>query len=194
LESSLLEDLPKTFVEVMNHSQILERDDSPSLWHVNQEIARSWAILFANDGDDKKKPPMHDKYSPLGNMPEVLQHYLKDQRFGHKFPKDYEYVLEPAYTQVVSASSNKRPISYDQFPLFEARLRQLRYYMDEQKPRGLRRLWKDNRDSLNYYTFWGVIIFGGLRVLLALFSLAVSIAQTVVSFRVLEGSPAPTSG
>jgi hypothetical protein len=136
---------------------------------------------------------MHDKYSPLGDMPEVLQHYLKDQHIGHNFPNQFKSTLERAYRQVACASSNKYPIRYD-FLLFETRLRQLRHYMDEQKPRGFRQLWKDNRDSLNYYTFWGVIVFGGLSVLLALFSLAVSVAQTVASFRELDGLPAPALG
>jgi hypothetical protein len=66
--------------------------------------------------------------------------------------------------------------------------------MDNEKPRGFRQLWKDNRDSLNYYTFWGVIILGGLSVALALFSLAVSVAQTVASFQALARSSASTSG
>jgi len=60
--------------------------------------------------------------------------------------------------------------------------------MDSRKPRGLSQLWKDNRDSLNYYTFWGVIILGGLGVFLAICSLAVSVAQTVAAFRALEGT------
>jgi hypothetical protein len=98
------------------------------------------------------------------------------------------------FKKIGDASLNGLPVSYDQFPLFETRLRQLRRYMDSQKPRGLRQLWKDNRDSLGYYTFWGVIIFGGLTVVLALFSLSVSVAQTVAAFRALDASPAPSSG
>jgi hypothetical protein len=34
--------------------------------------------------------------------------------------------------------------------------------MDSQKPQGLRQLWEDSRDSLNYYTFWGVITFSSV--------------------------------
>jgi hypothetical protein len=64
--------------------------------------------------------------------------------------------------------------------------------MGSQKPRGLRQLWKDNRDSLNYYTFWGVIIFGLLSVFLGFFSLAVSVAQTIASFRALDLATPPT--
>jgi hypothetical protein len=47
-------------------------------------------------------------------------------------------------------------------------------------------MWKDKRDTSNYFTFWAVIVFGGLSVLLAFLSLAVSIAQTVASFKALN--------
>lgn len=74
-------------------------------------------------------------------------------------------------------------ISYSQFPVYGARLRELRTYMDSQQPTGLRALWKDRRNSNGYYTFWFVTIFGTLSVFLATCALAVSIAQTWAAFR-----------
>jgi hypothetical protein len=97
-------------------------------------------------------------------------------------------MIHEVYSPIQTAAIRKTPISYAQFPIFETRLRELRHYMDGRKPRGLRQLWKDNRDSLNYYTFWGVIVLGGLGVFLAICSLAVSIAQTIAAFRALEGT------
>jgi hypothetical protein len=58
--------------------------------------------------------------------------------------------------------------------------------MGSQKLRTFSHLWKDKRDTLRYYTFWGVIFFGSLSVIVAIISLAVSIAQTVASFKALE--------
>jgi hypothetical protein len=75
---------------------------------------------------------------------------------------------------------------YSEFITFGNRIRQLVHYIDTQKPQGFGQLWRDERDTLSYYTFWGVIILGGLSVFLALFSLAVSIAQMVASFRALD--------
>lgn len=49
---------------------------------------------------------------------------------------------------------------HSEFRFCENRVRQLKYYMDSQKRQGFRQLWRDKRDALNYYTFWGVIIFG----------------------------------
>lgn len=81
---------------------------------------------------------------------------------------------------------------YADFPVFQNRIRRLRNYMDTRKPQTLWELWRDKRDKLTFYTFWGVIIFGGLSVFLGVMSLAVSVAQTVVAFKALA-PPAPTA-
>jgi len=56
------------------------------------------------------------------------------------------------YSRMQHDAFHKNRILFGQFPIMETRLRQLRLYMDSQKPRGIRQLWADNRDSLNYYT------------------------------------------
>jgi len=161
---------------------------------VNKEIARTWAFLFATGRDAEKKAAVYDKYTPLSGIPDEHRCFLKDLHLGQRYRPNFQAGLKRNYDQVLIAAAHKLPLPYSQFPLFETRLRQLRNYMDNEKPRGFRQLWKDNRDSLNYYTFWGVIILGGLSVALALFSLAVSVAQTVASFQALARSSASTSG
>ncbi|THV44763.1 hypothetical protein BGAL_0583g00050 [Botrytis galanthina] len=83
----------------------------------------------------------------------------------------------------------KITFEYSNFRTFENRVRQLKFYMDSQKPRGFRQLWRDKRDALNYYTFWGVIIFGASTLFLAIVSLAVSAAQAVAAFKALDMPP-----
>ncbi|KFZ14757.1 hypothetical protein V501_03064 [Pseudogymnoascus sp. VKM F-4519 (FW-2642)] len=102
----------------------------------------------------------------------------------------YRYRLR--YKKTQQAALNKISMPFAEFPTLESRLRQLRHYMDDQKPRGIRQLWRDNRDSSNYYTFWLVLAFGLLSVTLAMFSLAVSVAQTWASFRALDQSSSPS--
>ena len=58
--------------------------------------------------------------------------------------------------------------------------------MDSQKPSGLLALWRDKRDSGQWHTFWLVCIVGGISIILALASLAVSIAQTAATFEALN--------
>ncbi|TGO50670.1 hypothetical protein BOTNAR_0384g00040 [Botryotinia narcissicola] len=90
----------------------------------------------------------------------------------------------PSY-KITFALRDESELPYAHFGPLEHRVRILREYMDKQKPRGLRQLWMDSKDSFNYYTFRGVIIFGAVSVFLATASLAVSIAQTYASFKSL---------
>ncbi|KAI4113039.1 MAG: hypothetical protein LQ345_005902 [Seirophora villosa] len=77
-------------------------------------------------------------------------------------------------------------LSYSDFPHYEHRLRELRAYMDSQKPKGLKGLWQDRRDSYAFFTLWLAIVFGILTIILAVGSLAVAIAQTWAQFRSLS--------
>ena len=74
---------------------------------------------------------------------------------------------------------------YSLFPHFAGRIRDLRQFMDTRQPKGLRGLWRDSRDSLTFYTFWGVIIFGLASILLGVLSLIASIVQAWASVRSL---------
>lgn len=75
---------------------------------------------------------------------------------------------------------------YSSYPEYEDRLRVLKAYMDSKKPKGFRGLWRDKRDTYSYYTFWGVIIFGSVSVLLALLSLIASVLQTIATWKALD--------
>jgi len=77
--------------------------------------------------------------------------------------------------------------SFAHFPRFGPRLREIKFYMDNQKPSGWYQMWKDKRDRVQYVTFWAVLIFGTASIALALISVAVSSAQTVAAFRSMNG-------
>ncbi|KAH8591284.1 hypothetical protein B0O99DRAFT_632376 [Bisporella sp. PMI_857] len=180
----LLLSLPGTFADRPVDS-VLRLPDSHEYDSPNHEIVRSWAILFTTDSRSKKRVLDHDELIPgAGTAAEDFLH--KDAinlHLGRYTALNTSYNF--TYQKTQNAALQKDELPYSDFPLFETRLRQLRHYMDTQKPRGLRQLWRDNRDSLNYFTFWGVITFGVSSLLLALFSLAVGIAQTVASFKSL---------
>ena len=107
---------------------------------------------------------------------------------GPPYPLDLcwhlENILTP-YPQLLGESETMR--SFTHFPRFGTRLRQLKFYMDNQKPSGWYQMWKDKRDRVQHVTFWAVLIFGSISIVLALFSLAVSSAQTVAAFRSTRG-------
>lgn len=73
--------------------------------------------------------------------------------------------------------------SQDDFLLYGKRLAKLQEFCQRQQPSRLRDLWRDRRNPLQCYTFWAVLVVGGLSILLALLQLGVGIAQLVVSFR-----------
>lgn len=58
---------------------------------------------------------------------------------------------------------------------------------------GFLALWKDKRDSLQWYTFWAVLVVGSLSIFLTFASLAVSTAQTVAAFRQLDQAIVPVT-
>jgi hypothetical protein len=53
------------------------------------------------------------------------------------------------------------------FPILRSRIAVLQQQMTNLKPRGWREIWKDKRDSAQWYTFWAVIIFGGSGIVLS---------------------------
>lgn len=95
-----------------------------------------------------------------------------------------ENILTP-YPTLVGESESTR--SFSHFPRFSSRLREIKFYMDNQKPSGWYQMWKDKRDRVQYVTFWAVLVFGTISITLALIGIAVSSAQTVAAFRSVEG-------
>ena len=75
---------------------------------------------------------------------------------------------------------------FEKYGIFENRLRELKAYMDSQKPGGIRALWRDKRDTLQWYTFWAVIIVGSLGIFLSFLGLIVTTVQTIGTFKGLE--------
>lgn len=96
-----------------------------------------------------------------------------------------ENILTP-FPALVGESESVR--SFSHFPRFGPRLREIKFYMDNQKPSGWYQMWKDRRDRVQHVTFWAVLVFGTISVTLALVSIAVSSAQTVAAFQSLRGS------
>ena len=157
-----------------------------------KRITQSYAFLFAA-GSFKRDPrvlyqSMPRPYWIPGDYPIV---YAQDLRRGKKDRNASHHEVHYHIAACEAAGESRELLLvYSAFPSFEPRLRELRAYMDSCRPTGLRQLWRDKRDTLNYYTFWGVIIFGFTSVLLALLSLAVSTAQTVASFKALDSTSA----
>ena len=155
----------------------IARDNADDTYLHQPHRVRWWALdrvlkFFAN---------LHTNPSPKNTISAFLA-------TGPPYPLDLcwhlENILTP-YPQLLGESETMR--SFTHFPRFGTRLRQLKFYMDNQKPSGWYQMWKDKRDRAQHVTFWAVLIFGSVSIVLALFSVAVSSAQTVAAFRSIRG-------
>ena len=121
--------------------------------------------------------------------PSTLSTFLTS---GPPYPLDLcwhlENILLP-YPQFFGESDSMR--SFSSFPRFEPRLRELKFYLDNQKPSGWYQMWKDKRDKVQYVTFWAVLVFGTVGIVLALASLAVGIAQAAAAFQAVGYTQEP---
>lgn len=63
------------------------------------------------------------------------------------------------------------------FPVLRGRIASLQQQMHNLKPRGWTEIWKDKRDSAQWYTFWAVIIFGGSGIIFAAVQVVLQAAQ-----------------
>lgn len=65
----------------------------------------------------------------------------------------------------------------DDFPVFGGALLAVQRYSLRHQPSRVRDLWRDRRNPLQWYTFWAVIAFGGMSIVLSVLQLSVSTAQ-----------------
>ncbi|KAI0448368.1 hypothetical protein F5B21DRAFT_127105 [Xylaria acuta] len=63
------------------------------------------------------------------------------------------------------------------FPIFGTRLLELQTFSLSQKAGRLRDIWRDKRDTAQWYTFWAVLVIGGLALLVSLVQVALAVAQ-----------------
>lgn len=70
-----------------------------------------------------------------------------------------------------------KPIYYlgRDFPMMQAKIDFLVDVVANKQPKSLAELWKDKRNTAQWYTFWAVIFYGTLGLLVSLAQLATSI-------------------
>ncbi|CAP73123.1 uncharacterized protein PODANS_2_5380, partial [Podospora anserina S mat+] len=69
------------------------------------------------------------------------------------------------------------------FPHLRSRIVRLNSYAAGKKPRSLRQLWQDRRDSTAWLAFWSVLIFGTSSILIGLVQMVFQILQYVDSMK-----------
>lgn len=127
------------------------------------ETLLTFRLLF---GQSKPGRRLFRKLRPFEGVPEVGTDKFLMTLCGHK---KYESI----------PTLRERDI-YDlprDFPVYRSRLAVLICHLNARKPRSWKELWQDKRDSASWLTFWVVLIFGGLGILLALLQVMLQIVQ-----------------
>ena len=128
-----------------------------------QEIMLSYRLLF---GQDKKS-----------------RHLFKSMRNGDSEPA---VASDPLLALLCSKkASHQCTISMERttyrlrrdFPILRSRIAILQQHLLNTKPRTWKEIWTDKRDSPQWYTFWTVLIFGLIALLLALIQVILQAVQ-----------------
>lgn len=125
------------------------------------------------------------------------QHRRSLERYRHlerKRLEDEDYIIDPLLDELCgcmgSSFGNFLPKQfYDtqfDFPILGTRLLFIQEYIVNQQPSGFKELWNDRRDGLRWFTFWAVVFFGTLGVVLSILQLAASVMQTYISWKAYQ--------
>lgn len=135
-------------------------DEVSQLLH---EIVLSYRLLF---GQKKVSRRYFRSIRPFNGMPEEGKDGLLTALCGHKqFEAGYEVQDREVYD-----------LSHD-FPVLKSRITALSHHLSAKKPRTWKELWHDKRDSASWFTFWAVLILGGVGVVLAFIQVILQIVQ-----------------
>ena len=154
------------------------------------ELMDTYNLLFRSKKNTEREDLIEYGLLPI---PEWLRVFYGDKNgpLSEKKAKNLSYFLQSKTQPMVGdmafhlrcISPDKSTKLFNEYKIWGDRLRILKAHMDSQKPGGLRGLWEDNRDSLQWYTFWAVVIVGSFSLVLSFLGLIVGIVQAVGTFR-----------
>ncbi|KAL8787364.1 MAG: hypothetical protein Q9213_002247 [Squamulea squamosa] len=162
-----------------------------------EEISLTLNLLLTSKGDDEDSRKRYDQleapswlqllaherlgtWDPESDLDTTCGSHKRLSNFWNEDGTDmtsFCYEMKDHWRLPWPTSRDLRRITFAQYPIYYQRLRDLRCFMDAQQPRGLRALWRDNRNSDAYYTFWIAFTLGVLSVLIAFLALVAAVVQ-----------------
>jgi hypothetical protein len=132
-----------------------------------EEILMSYRLLF---GQNKASRRLFRVLTPFERVPKEGEDGLLDELCGRKRCKAWA----------------KRPEreTYDlqhDFPILRSRIATLNYHLSIRKPRTWKDLWRDKRDSAQWFTFWAVLIIGGFGLLFSFIQVVLQMVQLALT-------------
>lgn len=163
---------------------------------LEQEIILSYRLLFGQDG--KSRNVAREEVCRLKNKcaNQNVDAMLVDlcerkYEYGSLWWKAYDKVLQgypseiwPTTCRTMEGHLQQSDVysARDDFPRLGSRLIKLQQFNLRQRPSKLTDLWRDRRNPLQWYTFWAVVLVGGVANILAALQLLVALVELQASF------------
>lgn len=145
-----------------------------------KEILLSYRIIFSQDSRSRKLFQTTERKNVIG----FVKHYdtlldtLCGQSAGSKL-----HALGSFMWPSACCDSQGRLLEQDVYnvnidlPILGSRFLKIETFSLHQQPSRIRDLWRDRRNPIQWYTFWAVLIVGGLTLLIGSLQLLVSVVQ-----------------
>ncbi|KAI0973576.1 hypothetical protein F4678DRAFT_470853 [Xylaria arbuscula] len=130
-----------------------------------QEILLSYRVIFAQN---KRSRAIFRKLRPFASIPKQGRDQCLAKICGKK---RFDCPSMPIEREEYDLAIH--------FPHLRNKFAQLSGYASSRKPRSVRRLWKDRRDSPAWLAYWSALIFSLVRLLLVLIQAVFQILQYV---------------
>lgn len=162
---------------------------------LEQEVILSYRLLFGQDGKSRKVA--REEVSRLRNsLPKqnvdamLLDLCERKYENGSLWWRAYDKVLQgypseiwPITCRTMEGRLQQSDVysALDDFPRLGPRLIKLQQFSSRQRPSKLTDLWRDRRNPLQWYTFWAVVVVGGVANILTGLQLLVAIVELQTS-------------
>lgn len=140
-----------------------------------QELLYTYRLIFSQDKASRR---LFNK-KLRGTVGKGVQDSLLDELCGTADSKFH--VDRPELMTRLTRQSNCFQVS--DLPHFGNRLHLIQEYMRKHRPNRLKDLYRDRRDREKFLTFWAVILFGSLAVVIGIVQTILSAAQFVISYK-----------
>ncbi|CAH0018749.1 unnamed protein product [Clonostachys rhizophaga] len=134
-----------------------------------REVLLSYRLLF---GQSRRSRKLFRRLRPFAQTSQELHDRFLFDMCTKKEPKCSINLIEHEQYDLVG-----------DFPHLRSRLMRLNNYATAKKPRSVRQLWKDKRDSTACLAFWSVIIIGSIGILLGLIQTVLQIMQYTLTIQ-----------
>ena len=169
----------------MSEEDFHDFGESPKIsTRISQEILMSFRLLFGQTSSSRKKCEIAlEELKEQDNLFDQLLETVCKSSY-----KDADVKSLPSFWPSSCLTVDGRNLqeadsysSQDDFPIFGQRLAKLQAFTLRQQPTKLLDLWRDRRNPLQFYTFWAVLVIGGLGILLAFLQLVVAVWQLALA-------------